>query len=176
MPGFLKATGIAVSGGVIVGVGVLATLPRQSSRSLTTGQISEQSVPCDQQLWLNADRVCQTWTTPHRNVQRVLSPESAPAEPPAVPTSTRLTSDQSATKARPRMSRAAEIRAARIARGEFVSRRIHVSSRPVNTTQPGFMFWSAAQQNTYSYRPRSSGRHTDMTRIFAFFGTPAHNG
>ena len=180
MPGFLKAAAIVVSGGVIVGAGVLATLPgkSQSSASLATGQTELRSIPCDQQLWLNADRVCQTWTRPHRDVQRVLSPELPPVEPsrerpPEV--ATRLTSDESATKARPRTWRAAENRAARIARGEFVSRRIRLASRPVNTTQPGFMFWSTPHQNTYSYRPRSSGRYTDMTRMFAFFGS-SRNG
>jgi hypothetical protein len=183
MPGFLKAAAIVMSGGVIVGVGALATLPgnlRESPPLLATGQIGAlPSVPCDQQLWLNADRMCQTWTRPHRDVQHLLSPEPAPAEPshepsPAAPTaSTRLTSDEAATKARPRASRAAEIRAARIARGEFVSRRIRMASRPVNNTQSGFMFWPTPQQNNYSYRPRSSRRSTDMTRMFALFGAPA---
>jgi hypothetical protein len=183
MPGFLKAAAIVMSGGVIIGVGVLATLPgnlRQSSPLLATSQIGAlSSVPCDQQLWLNADRMCQTWTRPHRDVQHLLSPEPATAEPsreppPAAPTaSTRLTSDESATRARPRASRAAEIRAARIARGEFVSRRIRMAARPVNNTQPGFMFWPTAQQNNYSYRPRSLRRSTDVTRMFALFGAPA---
>jgi hypothetical protein len=183
MPGFLKAAAIVVSGGVIIGAGMLTTLPvkRQSSASLATGQIELRSVPCDQQLWLNADRVCQTWTRPHRDVQRVLSPELPPVEPsrerpPEVAPTTRLTSDESGTKARSRTSRAAEIRAARIARGEFASRRIRLASRPVNTTQPGYMFWSTPRQNIYSYRPRSSGRYTDMTRMFAFFGSSSRNG
>jgi hypothetical protein len=181
MPGFLKATAIVASAGVIAGVGVLTTPPgRQSSPLLATGQIGDlPSVPCEQQLWLNADRACQAWTIPHADVQRVLSPETEPAgpsrEPPPVApaTATRLTSDESAAKVRPRTSRAAEVRSARLARGEFVSRRIRVASRPVNTTQPGFMFWSSPQQNTYTYRSRSSGRSTDMRRMFAFFGSAA---
>lgn len=174
MPGFLKAAAIVVSGAVIVGVGVLA-LPsnsRQSSPLLATGQTDGlPSVPCEQQLWLNADRGCQTWTTPHADVQRILSPqqtEPSREPPPAAPvTSTRLTSDESATKPRSRAWHAAENRAARIARGEFVSRRARVASRPVNSTQPGFMFWSAQQQHTYKYRSRSP----DKTRMFAFFGS-----
>jgi hypothetical protein len=185
MPGFLKAAAIVVSGGAIVGVGALA-LPNNSRHSaslLATGQISDlPSVPCEQQLWLNADRVCQTWTTPHSDVQRILSPEPVRAEPsrqppprpPAAPTGTRLTSDESTTKARPRTWHAAENRGARIARGEFVSRRIRVASRPVNATQTGFMFWPNSQQNTYRYRTRSSAQPNDMTRTFAFFGTSAH--
>jgi hypothetical protein len=185
MPGFLKAAAIVVSGGAILGVGVLA-LPlhysRQSSTLLATGQISDlPSVPCEQQLWLNADRLCQTWTMPHPDVQRVLSPGSAPAEPSRQPpptaapaTGTRLTSDESTTKVRPRTWHAAENRAARIARGEFVSRRIRVASRPVNATQPGFLFWPAQQQNAYRYHSRSTGPSNDMTRMFAFFGTSAH--
>jgi hypothetical protein len=182
MPGFLKAAAIVASGGAIIGVSVLAVPlhSRQSSPLLATGQIGDlPSVPCDQQLWLNADRVCQTWTTPHPNVQRVLSPEPSPAEPsrqplPAAPaTGTQLTSDLSTTKARPRTWHAAENRAARIARGEFVSRRIRVASRPVNATQPGFMFWPTQQQTTYRYHSRSSGPSNNMTRTFAFFGTSA---
>lgn len=181
MPGFPKAAAIVVSGGVIVGAGVLATLPgnlRQSSASLAAGQVDQRSVPCDQQLWLNADRVCQTWTRPHRNVQRVLSPELPPVEPsrerpPEVAPTTRLTSDESATNARPRTSHAAEIRAARIARGEFGSRRIRLATRTANANQSGFMFWSTPQQNTYNYRPRSSRYNT---RMFAFFGAPSRYG
>jgi hypothetical protein len=180
MPGFLRATAIVASAGAITG-GVLAALPgNESSPLLATGQIGDlPSVPCEQQLWLNADRVCQTWTVPHRDVQRVLLPEPAPAEPsgeppPAVPaTSTRLASDASATKALPHTSHAGEIRPARIARGEFVSRRIRMASRPVNSAQPGFMFWPTPQQNTYTYRARSSRRSTDMRPMFAFFGTSA---
>lgn len=172
MPGFIKAAAIVVSGGVIAG-GALTTLPgnlRHSSPLLAAGDIGNlPSVPCEQQLWLNADRVCQTWTIPHRDVRRVLSPESAPAEPSAEPrpgTNTRVTSDEPATKARPRTSRAA----ARIARGEFVSRRMRMASRPVNVAQPGYTFWATPQQNGYSHRPRSFRR--DMTRIFAFFPAP----
>jgi hypothetical protein len=180
MPGFLKAAAIVVSGGVIVGAGVLATLSgnsRQSAPLLATGEIGDlPSVPCEQQLWLNADRACQTWTMPHADVQRVLSPETVPVEPsrtspPAAPVTTRLTSDESSTKARPRTWHAAENRAARIARGGFVSRRTRVASRPVNATQPGFMFWPTSQQNTYRYRSRSYERPADTTRTFAFFGT-----
>jgi hypothetical protein len=187
MPGFLKAAAIVVSGGAVLGVGVLALPPlhysRQSSSLLATSQIGDlPSVPCEQQLWLNADRVCQTWTMPHPDVQHILSPgsERAPAEPSHQPpsvapaTGTRLTSDQSTTKARPRTWHAAENRAARIARGEFVSRRIRVASRPVNATQPGFLFWPMQQQTTYRYHSRSTGPSNDTTRVFAFFGSSGH--
>lgn len=175
MPGFFKAAAIVMSGGAIVGTGVLATLPGGlPSRPLSAaGQIADLApVPCEQQLWLNADRTCQTWTAPHRDVQRVLLPgttaEPAPDPLAAPATSTRLTADDSAAKPRVRASRTAE--AARIARGENVSRRMRVASRAANSTQPGFFFWPTSQQDTY--RQRSARRSGDMTRMFAFFGSP----
>jgi hypothetical protein len=179
MPGFFKAAAIVMSGGAIVGTGVLVTLPGelQPPPSSAAGQIADlASVPCEQQLWLNADRACQSWTVPHREVKRVLSPESTseePApEPPAAPAiSTRLTADESAAKARARTSRTAEVRAGvvRIARGEVVSRRMRVASRAANGSQPGFFFWPTSQQDTY--RQRSPRRSADMTGMFAFFGS-----
>jgi len=180
MPGFFKAAAIVMSGGAIVGAGALATLPDellQSPPVLATGQLTGlPSVPCEQQLWLNADRACQTWTVPHRDVQRVLSPEpvlEGPSrESPAAPTtSTRLT-DESAGKAHGHPLRAGDVRAgsARIARGENVARRLRVMPRTANATLPGFTFWPS-QQDAFRQRPPS--RSTDMTRAFAFFGSPA---
>lgn len=176
MPGFFKAAAIVMSGGAIVGTGVLATLPNelQSPPLSAAGQIADlPPVPCDQQLWLNADRGCQTWTVPHRDVERVLSPETTPAEsapePMAAPsTSTRLTADESAAKARARTSRTTG--AARIARGENVSRRMRVASRAANGIQPGFFFWPTSQQDTV--RQRSPRRSANTTPMFAFFGPP----
>jgi hypothetical protein len=180
MPGFFKAAAIVMSGGAIVGTGVLATLPNelQSPPLTVAGQIADlPTLPCEQQLWLNADRTCQSWTVPHRDVKRILSPESTPDEPAPEPvaapaTSTRLTADESAAKARARASRTAEVRAgaARIARGENVSRRMRVASRAANGTQSGFFFWPTSQQD--ANHQRSPRRSADMTRMFAFFGSP----
>jgi hypothetical protein len=180
MPGFFKAAAIVMSGGAIVGTGVLATIPGelQSPRLSAAGQIAVlPPVPCDQQLWLNADRGCQTWTVPHRDVERVLSPETTPAEPAPEPlaapsTTTRLTGDESAAKARARTSRTAEVRAgaARIARGENMSRKTRVASRAANGTQPGFFFWPTSQQETL--RQKSPRRSADTRPMFAFFGSP----
>jgi hypothetical protein len=66
MPGFFKAAAIVMSGGATIGTGVLMVLPEDS-------RVAELPVmSCQQQFWLNADRTCQTWTVPHRDVERLL--------------------------------------------------------------------------------------------------------
>jgi hypothetical protein len=66
MPGFFKAAAMVMSGGAIIGTGVLAVLPEDS-------EVAELPVlSCQQQFWLNADRACQTWTVAHREVERTL--------------------------------------------------------------------------------------------------------
>jgi hypothetical protein len=72
MPGFLYAATIVMSGGAIVGAGVLMILP-ESSKVPDLPPLS-----CQQQYWLNADRSCETWTVPHRDVEQFLA--SAPAD------------------------------------------------------------------------------------------------
>jgi hypothetical protein len=66
MPGFFKAAAIVMSGGATIGTGVLMVLP-EDSRVADLPALS-----CQQQFWLNADRTCQTWTVPHRDVERLL--------------------------------------------------------------------------------------------------------
>jgi hypothetical protein len=66
MPGFFKAAAIIMSGGATIGTGVLMVLP-EDSRVADLPALS-----CQQQFWLNADRTCQTWTVPHRDVERLL--------------------------------------------------------------------------------------------------------
>jgi hypothetical protein len=82
MPGYFRAAAIVMSVGGIAGAGVLAMLPsapidpRDDSRPPLfailegTGRLQ---VPCKQQLWVNSDRGCQTWTVPRREVERILS-------------------------------------------------------------------------------------------------------
>jgi hypothetical protein len=66
MPGFFKAAAIIMSGGATIGTGVLMVLPEDS-------RVADLPVlSCQQQFWLNADRTCQTWTVPHRDVERLL--------------------------------------------------------------------------------------------------------
>jgi hypothetical protein len=67
MPGFLYAATIVMSGGAIVGAGVLMMLP-ESSKVADLPVLS-----CQQQYWLNADRSCETWTVPHPDVEQFLS-------------------------------------------------------------------------------------------------------
>jgi hypothetical protein len=66
MPGFFKAAAIVMSSGATIGTGVLMVLPEDS-------RVAElPALSCQQQFWLNADRTCQTWTVPHRDVERLL--------------------------------------------------------------------------------------------------------
>jgi hypothetical protein len=82
MPGYFRATAIVMTVGAIVGASVLAMLPsapmdpRDDSRpplfTVLDGSGRPQ-VKCKQQLWVNSDRSCQTWTVPHPNVEKILS-------------------------------------------------------------------------------------------------------
>jgi hypothetical protein len=83
MPGFLKAVALVISGGAIVGTGAFEALPGHAlAPLLAIAPVPDFArVPCNQQLWLNADRACQTWTVPHREVRRVLFAEPPEAEP-----------------------------------------------------------------------------------------------
>jgi hypothetical protein len=81
MPGYFRATAIVMTAGAIAGSVVLAILPpapidpRDDSRpplfTILEGTGRPQ-VPCRQQLWVNSDRDCQTWTIPHPNVKGML--------------------------------------------------------------------------------------------------------
>jgi hypothetical protein len=80
MPGFFRAATTVCAGGAIVGAGVLMMLPSAPEGALlapplfTTVRVSDlPPAPCKQQIWLNADRACQTWTTPKRQVEKALS-------------------------------------------------------------------------------------------------------
>jgi len=83
MPGFLKAAALVISSGAIVGTGAFETMPEHAlAPLLAVAPIPDfAGVPCKQQLWLNADRACQTWTVPHREVRQALF-----LEPTAEPT------------------------------------------------------------------------------------------
>jgi hypothetical protein len=83
MPGFLKAATLVMSGGAIVGAGAFEAIPEHALAPLfATAAIPNLApVPCKQQLWLNADRACQTWTVPHRDVRRALLLEPPTPEP-----------------------------------------------------------------------------------------------
>jgi hypothetical protein len=81
MPGYFRATAIVMTAGAITGAAVLAMLPSapidQSDDShpplftILEGS-GRLQVSCRQQLWVNSDRGCQTWTVPHPNVERIL--------------------------------------------------------------------------------------------------------
>lgn len=82
MPGYFRATAIVMTVGGIVGAGVLALLPsepidpRDDARPplfLILEGADRPQVPCKQQLWVNSDRDCHTWTVPHRDVEKILS-------------------------------------------------------------------------------------------------------
>jgi len=83
MPGFLKAAALVISSGAIVGTGAFEMLPEHAlAPLLAIAPIPDFArVPCKQQLWLNDDRVCQSWNVPHREVRRVLFAEPPAAEP-----------------------------------------------------------------------------------------------
>ena len=83
MPGYLKTAALVISGGAIVGAGAAEFIPaRALAPLLAPAAVPDFArVPCRQQLWLNADRGCQTWTVPHSEVRRVLLIEPPVAEP-----------------------------------------------------------------------------------------------
>jgi hypothetical protein len=87
MPGFLRAATTVVTGGAIVGAGVLMLLPADPAGSLkvsaifATVRVSDlPPAPCKQQLWPNTDRACQTWTTPKHAIERVLQAKVEPGQ------------------------------------------------------------------------------------------------
>jgi hypothetical protein len=80
MPGFLKAATTVFTGSAIVGAGVLMLLPSAPEGSprvpsmFPSVRVSDlPPAACKQQLWLNTDRTCQSWTTPKPEVQRLLA-------------------------------------------------------------------------------------------------------
>ena len=82
MPGFFKAAAVVISGGAIVGTGAVEMIPEHTVAPLfVAAPIPDFAhVPCKQQLWLNADRACQAWTTPRRDVNRGRLAEPAAGE------------------------------------------------------------------------------------------------
>jgi hypothetical protein len=84
MPGFLKAATTVFVSGAITGAGVLLLLPAAPEGSLRVQSMFAgvrtsdlPSATCKQQLWLNTDRTCQSWTTPKPEVQRLLAAKVA---------------------------------------------------------------------------------------------------
>jgi hypothetical protein len=84
MPGFLKAATTVFVSGAITGAGVLLLLPAAPEGSLRmpsmfpSVRVSDlPAAACKQQLWLNTDRTCQSWTTPKPEVQRLLAAKVA---------------------------------------------------------------------------------------------------
>jgi hypothetical protein len=156
-----------MSGGAIVGVGALTMLPPPpedtipSSPVFATAQVTDLfPVPCKPLLWLNTlntDRVCQTWHLPDREVERILSAELAQVVKPtrnrkagSVAVDTRLTTG--AMKVWTRTLRASDDkpRAARIARGDNVSRRNPPASRPADSNRRGMMIRPTSRQTMES--------------------------
>lgn len=121
MPGFSKAASIVMSGGALVGFGVLLMLPppledtQPSSSQLAAAQIANLfPEPCKQQLWLNTlntDRVCQTWNLSDRDAERILSvpepPAKAPREPSRPAPDSHIAKDETVVKTRARASHTA---------------------------------------------------------------------
>jgi hypothetical protein len=84
MPGFLKAATTVFVSGAITGAGVLLLLPAAPEGSLRVQSMIPSvrvsdlpAAACKQQLWLNTDRTCQSWTTPKPEVQRLLAAKVA---------------------------------------------------------------------------------------------------
>lgn len=84
MPGFLKAATAVFVSGAITGAGVLLLLPAAPEGSLRVQSMFPSvrvsdlpAAACKQQLWLNTDRTCQSWTTPKPEVQRLLAAKVA---------------------------------------------------------------------------------------------------
>jgi len=90
MPGFLKAATTVFTGSAIVGAGVLMLLPsaleglpRVPSMFPSVRVSDLPPAACKQQVWLNTDRTCQSWTTPKPEVQRLLAVKVAQKVVPA---------------------------------------------------------------------------------------------
>jgi hypothetical protein len=84
MPGFLKAATTVFTGGAIVGAGLLMLLPPPPEGSprvpsmFPSVRVSDlPPATCKQQLWLNTERTCQSWTTPRPEVLRLLAAKVA---------------------------------------------------------------------------------------------------
>jgi hypothetical protein len=87
MAGFFRPATTVCTGGAIVGAGVLMLLPSAPEGSLrvpsmlATVRVSDlPRATCKEQFWLNADRVCQSWTTPKPDIKRVLSARLEPVQ------------------------------------------------------------------------------------------------
>jgi hypothetical protein len=171
MPGFFKAATIVMSGGAIVGAGVLAMLPDPeepspplSATEAATGPLPRVSpAPCQRSLWPNTDGACQTWTLPQRDVEGLL-----PSEPMRADKSRDLRSVHGSVRGR--TARAENIRGKR-ARVDSASRKISGALRTTAVPQPGMMLWAAPHQE--AFRPAYPRGRNEMTRPFAFFGSPA---
>jgi hypothetical protein len=126
MPGFYKAAAIVMSGGAFVGASVLMMLPSPPEDRLPSSPVFATAMiadlfpePCKQQLWLNTlntDRVCQTWSLPDRDVERILSAPEPTTKGSRQPTGKPATDGPSpksemAAKARGRSSHTADSRA-----------------------------------------------------------------
>jgi hypothetical protein len=90
MPGFLKAATTVFVSGAITGAGVLLLLPAAPEGSVRVQSMFPSvrvsdlpAAACKQQLWLNTDRTCQSWTTPKPEVQRLLAARVAQKVVPA---------------------------------------------------------------------------------------------
>jgi hypothetical protein len=125
MPGLYKAAAIVMSGGALVGFGVLMMLPpppedpHLSSSLFAAAQIANFfPEPCKQQLWLNTlntDRVCQTWNLSDREAERLLAVPEPPAKASRRPSKSAADSHvakgEMVVKARARVPRTADSQA-----------------------------------------------------------------
>jgi hypothetical protein len=167
MPGFFKAAMIVMSTGAIASAGVLSTVPEEARAPLfAAAPIPDPPpAPCYQQFWPNTDRACQRWTVAHRDVARLLAPESALVEEPPEPapaTGARLAAKESNLHAR--KPRAAHVQ--RVAREDNASRFFHA------TAQRGIVMWPTSRED--SFRSRATEWRNDRTRV-AFFGAQPPN-
>jgi len=177
--GFLKAAAIVMSGGAIVGAGVLAMLPEEPAAILSEpARLPKLSpAPCNRPLWPHTEGACETWPLPHRDVEGLLTsePERAAASHGSTP--------ESGT-ARRHAARAdkADNTKSRRAREDNATRRVPAAPRTV--TQGWGMNWPTWHQDTWptwhqdtfhpAYAERQNRKQNrNMTGSFAFFGGPA---
>jgi hypothetical protein len=169
MSGFLKAATIVMSGGAIVGVGVLAMLPEEPSPPLSATEAATvalpgvSSAPCKRSLWPNTEGACQTWTLPSRGV------EELPASEPVQADKSR-DSRSVHGNVRDRTARAENIKS-KNARVDSARRKISGAPRRTAVPQPGMMLWVTPHRD--AFHPAYPNGRNEMTRTFGFFGSPA---
>jgi len=165
VPGFLKAAAMVMSGGTLVGVGVLAMLPDEPSIPSSAAESApvhlaiEPPAPCNRPLWPNT--ACQTWTLPHRDVEEL--PASEPTQAPRGATSeSRHVRDRTT---------GADNHKKRAARADKASRRTQAANRMPAVAERGFMNWPTWRPD--AFHSAFSERRNYTMRTFGFFGAPA---